>query len=65
MPMKYYDVTGRNQGLTNHKIDICSECFKVLESDLSKHYDMSCDAYSGVKIKRHPTEKGGEEEYHG
>lgn len=62
LPMKYYDEIGRNHGLINQSIDICSECFKVLESDLSKHYDMSCVAYSGVEIKRHPTEKGGVEE---
>lgn len=61
LPMKYYDETGRNQGLTNQRIDICSECFKVLESDLSKHYDMAYVAYSGVEIKRHPTKKGGGE----
>lgn len=60
LPMKYYDETGRNQGLTNQRIDICSECFKVLESDLSKHYDMCYIAYGGVEIKRHPTEEGDE-----
>lgn len=57
LPMKYYDEAGRNHGLTNQRIDICSECFKVLASDLSKHYDMCCVAYSGVEIKRHSTEK--------
>ena len=62
LPMKYYDETGRNHGLTNQRIDICSECFKVLESDLSKHYDMYCVAYGGVEIKRHTTEKGSEQE---
>lgn len=62
LPMKYYDETGRNQGLTNQRIDICSECFKALESDLSKHYYMSYCAYIGVEIKRHPTEKGSEQE---
>ena len=63
LPMKYYDEAGRNQGLTNQRIDICSDCFQVLASDLSKHYDMCCVAYSGVEIKRHSTEKaleGGE-----
>lgn len=59
LPMKYYDKTGRRQGLTNQRIDICSECFSVLESDLSKHYDMCFVAYRGVEIKRHPTEEGG------
>lgn len=59
LPMKYYDETGRQQGLTNQRIDICSECFKVLENDLSKTYDMCCTAYVGVQIKRHPIEKGG------
>ena len=62
LPMKYYDETGRQHGLTNQRIDICSECFKVLEKDLSKHYDMCCIAYGGVEIKRLPTEKGGEQE---
>ena len=61
LPMKYYDETGRNQGLTNQRIDICSECFKALESDLSKHYYMSYCAYVGVEIKRHPIDKGGEQ----
>ena len=59
LPMKYYDETGRQNGLTNQKVDICSECFKVLESDLSKHYDMCLIAYCGVEIKRHQTEEGG------
>ena len=61
LPMKYYDETGRQHGLTNQRIDICSECFKTLESDLSKHYDMCLIAYGGVQIKRYPTEKGGGE----
>ena len=62
LPMKYCDETGRSHGLTNQRIDICSECFKVLESDLSKHYDMYYVEYGGVEIKRHTTEKGGEKE---
>ena len=61
LPMKYYDETGRQHGLTNQKVDICSECFKTLESDLSKHYDMRFIAYGGVEIKRHSTEKEGEQ----
>lgn len=60
LPMKYYDETGRQHGLTNQKIDICSECFKTMERDLSDHYDMCLIAYSGVEIKRRSTEKGGE-----
>ena len=62
LPMKYYDETGKNQGLTNQRIDICFECFKALESALSTHYYMSYCAYVGVEIKRHPTEKGGGEQ---
>lgn len=62
LPMKYYDERGRLHGLTNQSVDICSECFEVLESDLSKHYDMKFVAYIGVEIKRYPTEKGGAEE---
>lgn len=58
LPMKYYDETGRQHGLINQKIDICSECFAVLESDLSKHYTMRSVAYYGVDIKRRSTEKG-------
>ena len=60
LPMKYYDEAGRNHGLTNQRIDICSECFETLENDLSNYYDMCCIAYGGVEIKRYPTEKGGE-----
>lgn len=59
LPMKYYDETGRQHGLTNQRIDICPACFKTLESDLSEHYFMSSIAYVGVEIKRHD-EKGGE-----
>lgn len=62
LPMKYYDETGRQHGLTNQRVDICSECFKVLESDLSKHYDMWVIVYCGVEIKRRLTEKGGVQE---
>lgn len=52
LPMKYYDETGRQHGLTNQKIDLCSECLRELEHNLSKHYEMSCVAYLGVKIER-------------
>lgn len=58
LPMKYYDETGRQHGLTNQRIDICSECFEELESYLSKAYDMQMIAYSGVSIER----KVGEQE---
>lgn len=61
LPMKYYDETGRQHGLTNQWVDVCSECFKALADDLSKHYDMRCVAYGGVEIKRKATEKGGKE----
>jgi hypothetical protein len=61
LPMKYYDETGRQHGLTRQEVDICSECFKVLEGELSKHYDMCRIAYGGYEIKRRPTEKGGEQ----
>lgn len=52
LPMKYYDEKGRQQGLTNQRIDICSDCFKTLENYLSKGYDMKIFAYVGVSIKR-------------
>ena len=61
LPMKYYDETGRQHGLTNQRVDICSECFEALADDLSKHYDMRFVAYGGVEIKRKATEKGGKD----
>ena len=60
LPMKYYDETGRQCGLTLQYVDVCPECLKLLVDDLLKHYDMRCVAYFGVEIKRHTSEKGGE-----
>ena len=59
LPMKYYDETGRQHGLTNERVDMCSACFCALERDLSEKYDMCSISFGGVRIKRHPTEKGG------
>jgi hypothetical protein len=57
LPMKYYDETGRNHGLTNQSVDLCSDCLRELEQVLSEHYDIYCQAYVGVKmVKREPKE---------
>lgn len=52
LPMKYYTETGREHGLTNQRVDLCSECLQRLECDLSEHYDMYMVAYGGVVMKR-------------
>ena len=65
LPMKYYDESGRNHGLTNASVDLCSKCAHELEHHLSKHYDIYSMAYAGVTMTRRErslTEapKGGE-----
>lgn len=60
LPMKIYDETGRQRGISAKGIDICPECLRTLENDLSQHYVMSFVSFVGVEIKRHPTERAGE-----
>ena len=52
LPMKYYAENGRQLGLTNQKVDLCSACLAELEQILSKHYDICSIAYEGVRMKR-------------
>lgn len=52
LPMKYYDETGRKNGLTNQSVDLCSDCLCELERILSVHYNMYCQAYVGTTMKR-------------
>ena len=52
LPMKYYDESGRAHGLSNTSLDLCAECARALEHDLSQYYDMCCIAYEGVRMKR-------------
>jgi hypothetical protein len=52
LPMKYYDETGRNHGLTNSAVDLCKDCSRDLESILSAYYEMYSQAYVGVQMKK-------------
>lgn len=52
LPMKYYSETGRECGLTKQGVDLCSECARNLEHDLSQYYDMCVVAYAGVRMER-------------
>jgi hypothetical protein len=52
LPMKYYAENGKQCGLTNSKVDLCSDCAKKLEKILSKHYDICFIAYEGVRMNR-------------
>jgi hypothetical protein len=52
LPMKYYTETGKDCGLTNQSVDLCSDCLRDLATILSKHYELYCIAYSGVEMKR-------------
>lgn len=56
LPMKYYSETGRHQGFTNQKVDLCSKCAHELEHILSLHYDIFSQAYMGVKMERRENE---------
>jgi hypothetical protein len=65
--MKYFDETGRQHGLTNEKVDLCSNCAHELEEILFKHYDIRSIAYFGVTMEKRtiplpePPKKGGGE----
>lgn len=68
LPMKYFDESGRQHGLTNEKVDLCSECAHELELNLFKHYDIYSMAYVGVTMVKRgmpipepPMMKGGAE----
>lgn len=56
LPMKYFDETGRQHGLTNQKVDLCSVCARKLESVLSERYSIGYVAYSGVHMKAYESE---------
>ncbi len=52
LPMKYFDESGRQYGLTNARVDLCSDCAHELEQNLFKHYDIYSMAYAGVTMTR-------------
>jgi hypothetical protein len=52
LPMKYYTETGKFSGMTNQRVDLCSDCSRELERTLSEHYDMYMVAYGDVVMKR-------------
>ena len=56
LPMRYYDETGRNRGLTNQSVDLCDDCSRELERILLPSYDMYVQAYAGVTMKLRPCE---------
>lgn len=52
LPMKYYGESGGFISYITERIDVCEECLKQLEEDLSKHYDLSSAIYRGVRISK-------------
>lgn len=52
LPMKHYGEMGFYQKIITDKIEVCEDCLKQIESDLSHYYDMSSVDYMGVQMKR-------------
>lgn len=57
LPMRYYNEYGTQHGLTNQRVDLCSDCLRELERVLSEHYDMCFIAYEGVRMNRRATDE--------
>ncbi len=52
LPMKCYSGKGEYIGDTSQEVDLCANCLRELELNLTKHYTLYCTDYGGVTMER-------------